>query len=165
LFVLGGAFTIGQAAQHAPQKTHGPGPRGLRARAVSTHPQPTAGATATLGFFLGNLSALVARGTRTRSGCVAASFWKTAPEGQAATRGQAATARPSKKRETRACTPETAQPALIWGGWSGCPGFDAWRTEVSQPPLASREERRKGHGGAMARGALTERLQELLLSR
>jgi hypothetical protein len=30
IFFLGGAFTIGQAAQRAPQKKHGPGPRGRR---------------------------------------------------------------------------------------------------------------------------------------
>jgi hypothetical protein len=38
-FFLGGAFHYRPAAQRAPQKKHGPGPRGLRAHAVSTHPQ------------------------------------------------------------------------------------------------------------------------------
>jgi hypothetical protein len=38
-FFLGRGFVISQAAQRAPPQNHGPGPRGLRAHKVSTHPQ------------------------------------------------------------------------------------------------------------------------------
>jgi hypothetical protein len=35
----GGAFTTGPGSAARPPQNHGPGPRGLRAHAVSTHPE------------------------------------------------------------------------------------------------------------------------------